>query len=72
MASSLHRDLLAFLEGQGIPDAQLEKTKGHPRIVFKVHGQRRVYVVPSTTGDCSRTYLNCRAGLRRLLRGGVA
>lgn len=39
----------------------------HPRIVFTVGGRVMQYFFPSTPSD-QRGGLNCRAGLRRLLR----
>lgn len=39
----------------------------HVKIRFYALGRRYTYTVPNTPGD-HRTILNCRAGIRRLIR----
>lgn len=39
----------------------------HPKVRFYLEGRRYTYVVPGSTSD-HRAVLNCRAGVRRLLR----
>lgn len=43
----------------------------HPKIRFYVSGQRYTFVVPATASD-HRSALNCRAGIRRLIRQALA
>jgi hypothetical protein len=46
---------------------EVERGGKHPKIRFYASGQRYTYVVPATASD-HRTALNCRAGIRRLIR----
>lgn len=45
----------------------LETGKNHPKFRFEHGGRRYTFVVPGSASD-HRSILNCRAGIRRLLR----
>lgn len=52
-------------------DHEVEHGGKHPKVRFFVKGRRYTYVVPGSTSDY-RSALNCRAGIRRLIRQALA
>lgn len=56
----------AELEAAGLP-FQVERGKNHPKIRFQVNGRSYTYVVPGSASD-HRSMMNCRTGIRRMLR----
>lgn len=61
--------LVAELRDLGVT-ARVERRKRHPTVVFiDAAGRERRYGVPATPSD-HRSYLNCRAAVRRLVREG--
>lgn len=52
-------------------EVDVDRTGKHPKIRFYVSGQRYTYVIPATASD-HRSALNCRAGIRRLIRQAMA
>lgn len=56
----------AELEAVGL-DYQVERGKNHPKIRFQANGRSYTYVVPGSASD-HRSMMNCRSGIRRMLR----
>lgn len=57
--------VLKELEAVGIPATV--RWRRHPQVRFEIGEERLTYVVPGSTSD-NRALINCRSGIRRILR----